>query len=118
MTEVKNISFTMKQPFANPREKGYDSWEEYWKANANGPFPEACQNVDCDGKAEVCAHVKSVLGERKWYIVPLCKKCNQPTNTKTFHVNDEYLITVSDEYEEDILDELMDVVFENIAAMD
>lgn len=83
MTEVKNIGFKMKSPFTNPKAKGYDSWEEYWEANANGSFPKVCQNVDCDGKAEVCAHVKSVLGERKWYIVPLCKKCNHPTNTKT-----------------------------------
>lgn len=50
-------------------------WERYFDAHAG-----ACAAVDCRKSAEVGAHViLDSIFDKKTYIIPLCKSCNQRT---------------------------------------
>ena len=74
--KVKNIigSSRFKKP------KGYDSWLDYWEQQT-GINPTFCSEKDCIRRDLVGAHVKDAFGfDKHWYIVPLCKGCNQRTD--------------------------------------
>lgn len=53
----------------------------------------------CGGKKEVGGHVikEKCENDRKWYIIPLCKECNSPSNEKYFSVDEDYLVPVSND---------------------
>lgn len=73
MTTVQNIHGT-----SNRRPSGADTWEEYW-TQRKGPFT-TCSNAACTNAAEVGAHVKKTYSlDNHWYIVPLCRACNNLT---------------------------------------
>lgn len=56
------------------------SWLEHWKNHSLQPVPTYCPEKNCLKKAEVGAHVqKEIFLDNNWYIVPLCKDCNQKT---------------------------------------
>lgn len=50
-------------------------------------------------KKEVGGHVikEKCENDRKWYIIPLCKECNSPSNEKYFSVDEDYLVPVSND---------------------
>lgn len=60
---------------------------------------DKCACKKCKGEKEVGAHVikEGAEDNKKWYIVPLCKKCNHPSNEKYFNVDEGYLVPVSEE---------------------
>lgn len=91
--EVININNTSKPPYNNPGSKGYKSWEKFWEAKKECEFPTFCQCVECLNNAEVGAHVMKTSSDRKWYIVPLCYKCNK--NDEPFIVDEFYLVEVN-----------------------
>lgn len=78
---VRNVSGSSRFP----KPSGYNSWLEYWEAHTHTrrylcPV-DGCFNTDLVG-----AHVQIAnSSDRNWYIVPLCKSCNQRTDT--FNVN-------------------------------
>ncbi len=63
----------------------YSSWRSYWEYSKGRLFTK-CSNVLCNGKATDGGHVKIVGGSNKWYLVPLCPKCNNPQNNQVFYV--------------------------------
>jgi hypothetical protein len=59
---------------------GYSSWLEYWE-DKSGKKAYSCGTSNCKGKDLVGAHVqKAYSNDNKWYIVPLCKSCNNRTD--------------------------------------
>ena len=76
--KVKNLIGTGDNP---PRDT--DSWLAYWEQKT-GLTARYCHAVDCDvtGRSNlVGAHVKRCdISDRTWYIVPLCRGCNQRTD--------------------------------------
>lgn len=74
---VKNVSGSSRFPAP----KGYSSWLEYWKTNS-GQSVYFCAADNCYGTDLVGAHVqKAYSSDKSWYIVPLCKSCNNRTDT-------------------------------------
>lgn len=52
------------------------NWLKYWE-NATKMEANLCHNLFCDEKATDGAHVQLAnITNLKWYIVPLCHKCN------------------------------------------
>ncbi len=67
---------------------GYSSWKAWWEARKGRKF-SLCSCSICVDPATVGAHVqKHGVADRKWYIVPLCDKCNQKPGTEVFSVSD------------------------------
>lgn len=93
MVEVKNINGTSKDRYSNP--KGFSSWITYWENKSLLPFPTYCQCEECYNHVKVGAHVKKTYEGNKWYIVPLCHKCNM--KTESFNVDEDYLVEVNKE---------------------
>lgn len=74
---VKNVNGSGR--YSAP--SGYSSWLEYWEDNA-GRKVTYCGATGCYGTDLVGAHVqKADSNDNKWYIVPLCRSCNQRTDT-------------------------------------
>lgn len=117
MVKVKNIHNTSKERYAESYPKQYKSWINYWEHKCPYSFLlDKCANENCNGRKEDGAHVIKEGSEkdRKWYIVPLCKKCNNPNNKSYFEVDEDYLVPVSEKNIEesddfdDLLNELID----------
>jgi hypothetical protein len=51
------------------------SWLKHWE-NFGGCFATICSVDGCNNDAEVGGHVQKVGSDNKWYIIPLCKSCN------------------------------------------
>ena len=76
MIQVKNVPGSSR--FTAPL--GFSSWLEYWEKKT-GTKKGICGANDCSNKDLVGAHVQKVnSGDKKWYITPLCKTCNQRTD--------------------------------------
>lgn len=74
---VKNVNGSGR--YSAPSD--YSSWLEYWEAQA-GRKVTFCGAKGCLGTDLVGAHVqKAYSDDTKWYIVPLCRSCNQRTDT-------------------------------------
>ena len=90
MTKVKNVNGSSR--FESPA--GYDTWLDYWE-DKSGKTASVCSATDCYtfGRNKlVGAHVQKVNGfDNSWYIVPLCRGCNNRTDE--FYV-DEKLVPV------------------------
>ncbi len=53
------------------------SWIKHWE-KFSGQHSDHCQSVSCSNRNPVGAHVQKATGpDNKWYIYPLCDKCNQ-----------------------------------------
>lgn len=99
LVKVKNIHGTSKERYSKSYPKEYRSWIDYWEENCLLSFMlDKCANTACSGEQEVGAHVikEGTENDRSWYIVPLCKKCNHPSNEKKFTVDKEFLVPVSE----------------------
>lgn len=61
----------------NLREGGRDgNWLAYWE-KATGKKANLCHNISCSSKATDGAHVQlDTPYDNRWYIVPLCHRCN------------------------------------------
>ena len=90
MTKVKNVNGSSR--FESPA--GYGSWLDYWEERSGKTARGWCA-TDCfvNGRDNlVGAHVQKVNGfDNSWYIVPLCRSCNNRTDE--FYV-DEVLVPV------------------------
>lgn len=79
---VKNLHEGSPKPIT----KGCDSWKEYWEHETGRKFSD-CSCYGCGNKAEHGSHViKTNSDDKKWYIVPLCAKCNNHYNEDAFKV--------------------------------
>jgi len=90
MKKVKNLHGTTGRPI--PR--NYPTLKRYWESK-NGSFDKRkCSRRGCDQPAEVGAHVQIVnpTEDRKWYIVPLRRSCNNRYNTSPFYVKNGDLV--------------------------
>ena len=75
--KVKNINGSSRFPAPS----GYKSWLEYWEKQT-GRRVTYCGSANCYGTDLVGAHVQKAEGSDKtWYITPLCKSCNQRSDT-------------------------------------
>lgn len=81
---VRNINGT-----SNRKPKGFNSWKDFWEHYKNEEF-FICSNRRCLNLAEVGAHVQKVgsSSSKEWYIVPLCKSCNNSTDEFAVSRND------------------------------
>ena len=93
MVEVKNINGTSKERFSKP--KGFSSWLDYWKSESIFSIPMFCACDKCINDVNVGAHVRKTNEDNKWYIVPLCYKCNK--KTEPFKVDENLLVEVNKE---------------------
>lgn len=75
MIKVKNVNGSSR--YSCPA--GYDSWLDYWEKQS-GRIAWRCSATDCHaiGRSNlVGAHIQKVNNiDKSWYIVPLCKPCN------------------------------------------
>jgi hypothetical protein len=72
----------------------YCSWIRFWKSYRPGLIPTHCPRCGKLLYDPVGAHVqKDTLLDRKWYIVPICRGCNQ-ANT-SFDVESTLLVPVN-----------------------
>lgn len=91
MTLVKNLNKTKDRT----PPKGYNSWKEWWEDQKSREF-STCSCENCTADAEVGAHVqKSGVSDMKWYIVPLCKPCNNKSSDDIFKVRDNDLAAIN-----------------------
>lgn len=52
------------------------NWLQYWE-EATGLKANLCKNLFCNEKATDGSHVQLANStNRKWYIIPLCHRCN------------------------------------------
>lgn len=81
MHRVKNVIGSSRYPCPS----GYRSWLDYWESKT-GQYASICSAEGCYGHDLVGAHVQKVNSyDNSWYIVPLCTRCNQRTDS--FEVN-------------------------------
>jgi len=59
----------------NLHEDSSGNWIRFWE-QATGLTATSCHRIGCYAAATDGAHVKLADGSNKWYIVPLCHKCN------------------------------------------
>jgi len=78
-TKVKNLNGTSDNDCPK-----CGTWLKHWE-KLSGKTADEC--ACCSQKATVGAHVqKAESDNNKWYIVPLCKKCNGKSSTEEFNV--------------------------------
>ena len=90
MTKVKNLNGTTN----NTPPRGYTTWKEWWEYKKSRKF-STCSRESCPQNATVGAHVQKVYGGNEWYIVPLCRSCNNQSSTVQFEVRDADLQAVN-----------------------
>lgn len=114
MVKVKNIHGTSKEKYAKSYPNKYKSWLDYWNDKCQYSL-DKCANLNCKCDKEVGTHVikEGSENDRSWYIVPLCKKCNHPSNEKYFNVNEKYLVPVSSA-DADYISNLIDNILNDI----
>ena len=89
MTKVKNLNGTTN----NTPPRGYTTWRAWWEEKKNRKFSD-CSLSGCSTGAVVGAHVQKVYGGNEWYIVPLCRGCNNRSSSERFEVRDADLQAV------------------------
>lgn len=67
------------------------TWLNHWE-NLSGEVAILCSCKDCDGFAEVGAHVQKNTSDCSWYIVPLCKECNKKPSTDVFELKEDTVL--------------------------
>lgn len=91
MVKVKNLNGTSDNNPPSP----YLTWKEWWE-DKKGRKVGICSCEGCLNRAEVGAHVqKANVSDRKWYIVPLCTRCNVSKKNVEFSVNENDLEPVN-----------------------
>lgn len=77
---------------------GYSSWIRFWLDKKTCGTTTLCP---CCNKNswEVGGHVQKHGSNTRnyWYIIPLCKKCNNPYNTVPFDVSENQLVRVTED---------------------
>ena len=88
--KVKNLQNTTgRVPVDTSR-----TWQKFWENKTGAQFT-FCSCSDCFELAAVGGHVKKVdMNDDKWYIVPLCRKCNTKSADETYIVDHEKLVPV------------------------
>jgi hypothetical protein len=90
MTEVKNLNNTSNEKHKYPP-RGYASWKAFWEDKSGKTFDD-CSCSDCNNRAAHGGHVQKVEGDDKWYIVPLCERCNNRSSDDSFYVRTSDLV--------------------------
>lgn len=116
MVKVKNIHGTSKERYAKSYPQNYKSWLDYW--NDKCIYNSLVTNCQCcGGKKEVGGHVikEKCENDKKWYIIPLCRQCNSPSNENYFFVDEDFLVPVSEKNikESDDIDDLLNELIDD-----
>lgn len=91
MPKVKNLNDTSDRIPSTG-----NSWRQFWE-DESGKKIDKCRRRGCTEKATDGAHViKADSDDRRWYIVPLCHKCNMKPSSEEFYVDKEDLVPVRD----------------------
>ena len=75
IVRVKNLHGTSDRVPSD----GSSSWKEFWEKTTGKSF-SSCANLDCQKDAELGGHVIKTDDDMRWYIVPICAKCNALDN--------------------------------------
>jgi len=102
---VKNAPGSSK--FEDPSCK-CSSWIKHWDANSSVKLNNFCRACGCNVESDKFegGHVRKVIkkddnyiydpNDRNWYIVPLCKNCNdKKDNLEPFEVDERVLVSVN-----------------------
>ena len=84
MKIVKNVSGSSQWPKPST---GESSWLEYWENQVGHSASHCGRCGDANHDYLVGAHVQRVFGGNEMYITPLCRSCNQ--QTESFWVDTE-----------------------------
>jgi len=88
--KVHNIQGTSDNEVPRP----YKSWIEFWQAHKI-QLPYTCPRCGKRLTDPVGAHVqKDSIWDRRWYIAPICRGCNQ-ANT-SFYVDESLFVRITD----------------------
>ena len=68
--EVKNLNGT------SDLNCSCGSWLKHWKYVTKREIPYQCVVEGCSKPVEHGGHVQKTNGQQDWYIIPLCKSCN------------------------------------------
>jgi len=72
-----------------------DSWLSHWE-NFTGINTKYCAVSGCLNLAEVGGHVqKDSSADKNWYILPLCKACNNKTGDDLYVRDDVNLVSAN-----------------------
>lgn len=83
--KVKNI------PKTSDKSCNCNNWYIHWKKSSKYEKVR-CSNINCPNDNPVGAHVKKYNStDKKHYIVPLCKACNNPNNIKIMDIGTSHL---------------------------
>ncbi len=71
------------------------SWLDHWRQNSKQKR-RTCAVIGCSNTAQVGAHLRSAdrRTDRRWWIAPLCKRCNNSKNRKEMFL-DRRVVLVS-----------------------
>ena len=78
MSLVKNVTGSSRWPRPST---GESSWLEYWENQVGHSASHCGQCGDANHDDLVGAHVQKVFGGNEMYITPLCRSCNQLTES-------------------------------------
>lgn len=87
--KVRNINGTSDLPRCQ-----CGTWLRHWENYTDGES-EKCSVTGCKGIPEVGAHVQKEDDDRSWYIVPLCRGCNNQRGGELEVRDDTELIPVT-----------------------
>jgi len=73
------------------------AWFKYWMEKTNSK-KRTCSNIKCNNSGNLeGAHVQKVNStDRDYYIVPLCKECNNHNNVEPFKVKAKFVLVPND----------------------
>ncbi|MDR2575845.1 MAG: hypothetical protein LBC52_05315 [Treponema sp.] len=73
-----------------------DNWIEHWERNS-GKKADICSAFICSKSAEVGGHVqKRNINDDNWYIIPICKSCNNELGQEYEVKTDTTFISVNE----------------------
>ncbi len=70
----------------NLKDDNCGSWKQHWMKISGEKWPTTCCVKGCTNEATDGAHIHEV-GDKKTYIIPMCKEHNNPDNEDEFEIN-------------------------------
>ena len=90
-TEVQNVEGT-----SSCTPLGYTSWKHFYIGDGKRAWPKSCRILGCSNTAAHGAHVK-VESESGIWIIPMCAKHNNASNTDWMSVNASTIVVYVEE---------------------
>ncbi|GAB6392933.1 MAG: hypothetical protein MdMp014T_2306 [Treponematales bacterium] len=71
-------------------------WKDHWIGLKGEEWPRRCSVRGCHNEAEVGAHIYRENAAGTYYIVPMCRKHNNPAHPEPFELKDDQLAVPED----------------------